>query len=198
MFTKPAILLASSSPRRSDILKQFGYTVDSVEHSFNEDSLLIDDFPSPRDYVKEIAKQKAYSVSYHNNTVLLAADTIVVCDHSILGKPKNYQQASCYLSMLQGKAHYVISAFCLRLPFKDRPIIRSSLSTVIFNCLTSHQIDDYINTHKPFDKAGAYGIQECPPYFISSYSGSIYTIMGLPIYILNQTIKDSHQVFVSL
>tara|TARA_Y100001970_G_scaffold104078_2_gene130411 strand:- start:15001 stop:15579 length:579 start_codon:yes stop_codon:yes gene_type:complete len=186
------IYLASSSPRRVSILKQFGYDVRITQHHFDETSLSPHDFNSYRLYVKEIAKQKALSANHQSKDFLLAADTIVVFNKHIFGKPTNFQEAVSYLSCLQGNIHSVISAFCLILPQSKHIILKSSLSYVRFNPLSTSQIESYIKTYKPFDKAGAYGIQECPSYFIDSYTGSIYTIIGLPIYLLNKTIKDSH------
>ena len=127
----------------------------------------------------------------------MAADTIVVVNNQCLGKPKNKKQARAYLSLLQGNTHSVLSAFCLF--YKHiQPIVRSSLCHVTLNPLNNTQIETYITTSHPYDKAGGYGIQDCPKSFINHYSGSIYTIMGLPIYQLNQTIKDSQQVLHSL
>ena len=192
------LYLASNSSRRRDILKKFNYNITIINHNFNESSLDLQSFKTPRHFVKEIAKQKALSVNNHHNQTILAADTIVVLNQQLYSKPCNYYEALSHLSSLQGNTHDVISAFCLLKPFRKKIILKSSQAKVTFNPLSKRQIEDYIKTFKPFDKAGSYGIQECPAHFIKSYSGSIYTIMGLPIYLLNQTIKDSHQVFVSL
>ncbi|MBI60370.1 septum formation protein Maf [bacterium] len=197
MLIKPKLLLASSSPRRRDILKQFGYTFSCIQHSFDETSLCFADFSSARSYVKELAKQKALSILNTSDDIVLTADTIVIFNNQCLGKPKNKAEASAYLSLLQGNTHSVISAFCLF--YKHiKPIVRSALCNVTFNPLNDTQIETYITTKNPYDKAGGYGIQDCPNSFINHYSGSIYTIMGLPIYQLNQTIKDSQQVLHSL
>tara|TARA_B100000131_G_scaffold321489_1_gene372331 strand:+ start:2216 stop:2794 length:579 start_codon:yes stop_codon:yes gene_type:complete len=186
------LLLASNSPRRAQILKKFGYTFTVTSHHFDEDSLDPNDFLSPRNYVRFLAKSKAHSIKRSSYNLILSADTIVVFNNIIFNKPTNRDQAFSFLSQLQGSTHQVISAFCLYDRLHCRTTIRSALSNVTFNTLTDSQLYNYIDTYQPFDKAGAYGIQECPSYFIASYTGSIYTIMGLPIYLLNKTIKDSH------
>ena len=198
MKKKPCLLLASNSPRRAQILNNFGYKFTVSPHHFDEDSIDPNNFLSPRNYVRFLAKSKAHSIKRSSHNLILSADTIVVFNNIIFNKPSNRDQAFFFLSQLQGSTHEVISAFCLYDRHHCRTTVRSALSYVTFNSLTSSQLYDYIDTYKPFDKAGAYGIQECPTHFIKSYSGSIYTIIGLPIYLLNQTIKDSHQVLVSL
>jgi len=195
LLKKPPLLLASASPRRKEILEKFNYSFDICSHSFDEETLNFKSFKSPQRFVKELAKQKALSVNNTRKTIILAADTIVVLKNQLFGKPLDSQMAFNYLSQLQGTTHSVISAFCLLNTSNGSMILRSETSKVTFNCLTNDQINSYINNFNPYDKAGGYGIQDCPDNFINNYTGSLFNIMGLPIYLLNRVIKDSHQVW---
>ena len=107
------LYLASQSPRRAHILKKYHYKFNIISHHFNESSLHIEDFSTPRHFVKELAKQKALSVKKYASNWVLAADTIVVKDNKIYGKPNDYDQAFKFLTCLQNTYHHVISAFCL-------------------------------------------------------------------------------------
>ncbi len=120
---------------------------------------------------------------FHPNSLIIAADTIVCVNDTIYGKPKNYHEAFNTLSALSGKEHTVITGICIKTA--KNLILDSETSYVYFNQLSNDDIAYYINNYKPFDKAGAYGIQEWIGYTsIAKINGCFYNIMGLPTALL--------------
>ncbi|MDC0036627.1 Maf family protein [bacterium] len=194
----PLLYLASNSPRRSSILTKFGLDHRIILHSFDENSLIFEQSPSSRAFVRELSKQKALSINTPYSSWILTADTCVVFQDRLLGKPSSLNEACHFLDTLQGHTHVVLTAFCLYHQQQQRLIQHVRSSQVTFNSLTRTQIEHYVYSKKPLDKAGAYGIQECPLFFIKKYTGSKYTIIGLPIYTVLAAIKriqsDSHSL----
>ena len=204
------LVLASNSPRRQQILKQVGIKFIVDPAAIDEDLTL--DLP-PRKLVEYLSKQKALEVAKrHKNKIILAADTIVVCNNEIIGKPKNKADAKRILKLLSGKVHQVITGYTIIKPktneispslrsiemteSKDvistlsevegersqfQIITNSVISKVYFKTLTDQEIDDYIATGEPMDKAGAYGIQGRGALLIKKISGDYFNIVGLPI-----------------
>jgi septum formation protein len=174
----PQIVLASASPRRSELLHQIG-----ILHFIN--AVDIDETPwaheSPVAYVERIAAEKsaACRVQLDDDLPVLAADTAVVCDGQILGKPENRQHAVQMLTLLSGRSHRVYSAVSLR---GDHHWQALSVSEVCFRTLTEDEITAYWRTGEPCDKAGAYAIQGLASIFIESISGSFSGVMGLPLF----------------
>lgn len=179
MFDHKKIILASKSPRRQMILTEAGidFTVKPVE-------ILEDHFVNlPIDEVAQhIAEQKAKQFPYlKENEIVIAADTTVIINDTILGKPKDAEEAKQMLSSLSGKSHHVTTGVCV----KDRHQVDSFSDTTMvhFKTLTDKEIDYYIKNFEPFDKAGAYGIQEWIGMIgVSRIEGSYFTVMGLPIH----------------
>ncbi len=172
------LLLASQSPRRKQLLEQMGFKVEVVNVQAEE---IFD--PALADYAiaEHLAsiKNQAYALSIPDKAVLLTADTLVFADGKPLGKPHDTAQAIRYLNQLKGKTHKVITACCLR-SNKDKKIFHQT-ATVGFRNLTDEEIIHYVECYKPFDKAGAYGIQEWIGLIgIERIEGDYYTIMGLP------------------
>jgi len=136
----------------------------------------------PGEQVPEhLAKKKADAVSHLvNDAIVIAADTVVLLDHHILGKPKDAQHAKTILGQLSGRMHKVVTGVCIRKAHKE--ISFSTTTEVYFRPLTDAQIDHYVSHYKPFDKAGAYAIQEWIGVTgIEKINGDYYNVMGLPI-----------------
>ncbi len=175
----PEIILASQSPRRSQLLN-WAEVPHEVIASDSDES-----FPaglSATASVMHIAIGKAEAVlkSHPTNKPVLAADTMVICDGVILGKPKNEVQAIRMLTILSGKKHEVITGVCIY--YEDEKFMFADTTLVEFNVLTPSQIAFYVHKYKPYDKAGAYGIQEWIGVVgIKSIQGDFYNVMGLPI-----------------
>lgn len=173
------IILASQSPRRKQLLEwaeiQFEVQVSNTDESY-PDTLSVDEV------AVHIAKQKALAiVTIHGNEMpVLAADTIVVCEGEIIGKPKYKEDAIRIIKKLSGKSHDVITGVYI---CKDEKTVAFSDKTeVSFYELTQEQIEFYIDKYKPYDKAGAYAIQEWIGVVgIQSIKGDFYNVMGLPV-----------------
>jgi len=173
------IILASQSPRRKQILEWAEIDFEMIAPETDES------FPAHLNFEEaaiHIAYNKVTAVSATANITIpiLAADTIVVCNDQIIGKPKNKEDAVSILQMLSGNMHKVITGVCIY--FNDQVITFSDITTVEFNTLALEQIEYYINKYKPYDKAGAYAIQEWIGVIgIKSIDGDFYNVMGLPI-----------------
>ena len=174
---KRPLLLASNSPRRKQLLNDLGYDFAIAVRPTDEV------FPEtlPAEGVAEfLARQKVSEfLPDCEENLILCADTVVVVDNQVLNKPANKEEAAVMLRLLSGKSHRVITGIALL----DRTEIHSLSDTAVvhFKGLTDQEIDFYIGNFKPFDKAGAYGIQEWIGMIgIEKIEGSYYTIMGLP------------------
>lgn len=172
------IILASQSPRRQELLKEivpsFGIEISHIDESTSLN------LPPPY-AVRDIAFRKGEVIaSKHPEDVVISADTIVVLDNQIIGKPKDEQDAKRILHLLSGKLHTVITAFCI---FHDGTSMERTVhSTVIMNDLSEELINEYVATKSPLDKAGAYGVQDNKKFhLIKSVNGSITNVMGFPV-----------------
>ncbi len=177
-FNQYEIILASQSPRRQQLLTgmglQFKIMVSNVEEIYPEE-MLISDIPV---YLAEI-KANAFANELKENTLLIAADTIVAIGNKVLGKPKDTADAFDILQQISGRMHQVITGVCLKSALKQKSF--SATSNVYFRHLSNEEIDYYITNYKPFDKAGAYGVQEWIGYVgIERIEGSYFNVMGLP------------------
>jgi septum formation protein len=174
------LILCSASARRNELLKgiDIPFEID-VLNNFDES------YPpsTPTQLIPEaIAKGKSHSFhrELHDDEILITADTLVVCEDKILGKPKGRDEAITMLNLLSGKNHQVITGVCIRSNKKEKSF--SSSSFVTFRILNRDEIEYYVDNYQPYDKAGAYGIQEWIGFIgITSIKGSFYNIMGLPI-----------------
>ncbi|WP_416441430.1 Maf family nucleotide pyrophosphatase [Leeuwenhoekiella sp. A16] len=183
------IILASQSPRRKELLSSlevpFEVRVKPVDESYP------DDLNNPKEIAEYIANSKAevFRQDIQENEIIITGDTIVWKDKIALGKPKNASEASKMLHLLTGNSHEVVSSLCLLTP--SQTILASDIATVHFKDLSLDEIDHYINTYKPFDKAGAYGIQEWIGHIgITKLDGSYNTVMGLPTHLLYQMLMQ--------
>lgn len=178
------IILASQSPRRKQLLEwaeiEFEVIVPDTDESYPEN------MPT-REIAIHIARNKARTVKeeYAGPLPILAADTIVVCDSDIIGKPIDKPDAISILSKLSGRDHQVITGVCML--HGDREISFSDVTDVTFNALSPEQIEFYVDKYRPYDKAGAYAIQEWIGVIgIKSVRGDFYNVMGLPV---NRVVK---------
>lgn len=173
------IILASTSPRRKDILSKMGINFDIISPDFDE-SLINKTFSYEK--IEKIAENKCESVSnkIKESAIIISADTVVIYDNKVMGKPKDYNEAFEMLSILNGKTHKVVTAICIIDKESEKKLIKSETSEVSFNEITENDIKGYIENYKPFDKAGSYGIQELPENFIKNIKGEYDNIVGLP------------------
>ncbi|MBE9541818.1 MAG: septum formation inhibitor Maf [Proteobacteria bacterium] len=176
---KPRLILASSSPRRSYLLDQAGLTFTVIPSSFDENTIS----PStPEIYVKALAEAKAADVSKaYPESWVIGADTIVVIDGKILGKPDSKEQARTMLKRLSGKTHQVHTGYCICCRDRERSFSDTVKTDVLFKNLADNEIEWYINTSEPFDKAGAYAIQGLGTFIVKSIKGSYTNVVGLPV-----------------
>lgn len=172
------IILASQSPRRKQLLEQ-------AEITFVVQVADIDETPPtnlPCSQVPEyLAKKKAAVIAaQHTDAIIIAADTVVILNEKILGKPTDANDAVAILTQLSGNVHYVVSGVCIKTPQQE--ISFSSTTEVHFKALSQQQIQHYVNQYKPYDKAGAYAIQEWIGMVgIEKIVGDYYNVVGLPI-----------------
>ncbi|MGV3704152.1 MAG: Maf family nucleotide pyrophosphatase [Arcticibacter sp.] len=183
----PPVILASKSPRRQELLKQmdidFRVVLKDVDESYPEDL-------QPRDVAVYIARKKAeaFDDSLQDDEIVVTADTIVTIDNLILGKPENEEDALRMLSLLSGRTHEVITGVAFLYKHEIHAFYEST--TVYFKEMTEAEMLFYIRNYKPFDKAGAYGIQEWIGHTaIEKIEGSYNNVVGLPTFRLSQELR---------
>ena len=174
------IILASNSPRRRELLAGL-----DLEFEVKVIKGIDESYPNtlpPTEVAQYIAAKKAdaYLTTITDNDLVITADTVVIVDDEILGKPHDETQAKAMLRRISGRSHLVVTGVCLVTKDKRREF---SVSTdVTFRCLTESEIDYYVSHYRPFDKAGAYGIQEWIGYVgVTALNGSYFNVMGLPV-----------------
>ena len=183
------IILASASPRRKELLA--GLCVDFEVDTRNNFEEVID--PSiPHEEIPEVlsvGKSNGFHRPLENNEILITSDTLVLCEGKVMGKPSSRKDAYEMLKMLSGQDHKVITAVSIR--DHKRIVTFSDTAIVSFKSLTDNEIYFYIDNFKPFDKAGAYGIQEWIGYIgIERIEGSYFTIMGFPVHLVYKHLQD--------
>ncbi|MGB5529279.1 MAG: Maf family protein [Ignavibacteriaceae bacterium] len=178
--TEIPIYLASKSPRRRKLLKQLGIKFKSFSVNTIEDVL---DGEHPVDCVKRIAREKMTRAQLKvNNSVIITADTIVVLDRRVIGKPKNKKDAARILSLLSGRVHTVYTGFSVLNQKTNKSILDFEKTKVEFRKLTKDEIRDYVDGGSPMDKAGAYGIQDdFGAVFVKQINGCYYNVVGIPL-----------------
>lgn len=180
MKTDYQLILASASPRRKELLAGLNIPfevrlIDGIDETYPPE-LPIDEVPL---YISQ-KKAAAYKANISPHTIVLTADTVVVCNEQILGKPIDEADARRMLQMLSGKTHRVITGVTFLVEGNSKSF--SVATDVSFKSLSAAEIDYYIRTFKPFDKAGAYGIQEWIGYIgVTAINGSYFNVMGLPV-----------------
>ena len=174
------LILASQSPRRRQLLSDAGIEFELAERFECEESFA-EDMPaaSVAEYLSRL-KSEAYPVALTGGDILLTADTVVIAANRVLGKPVNRDEAIAMIGMLSGCEHEVITGVTLRSATCTKSF--SAVSKVRFRTLDEEEIAYYVDTYRPYDKAGAYGIQEWIGYVgIEGIEGSFYNVMGLPV-----------------
>lgn len=179
------LVLASNSPRRQELIKLLDMKYIVVSPNVEE----VNDLSlSHEELVMDLAFQKALAVfKSHKEDVVLGFDTLVIIDDLILGKPKSEEEAKHFLQILSGKTHKVLTGCAIIKKGYSKSFFTQSLVT--FWDLTEAEIDQYISTKEPLDKAGAYGIQDHAARFVKSINGDYFTIVGFPISKLYQELK---------
>jgi septum formation protein len=181
------IILASNSPRRKDLLRQIGIIFTSNPTDIDERVLPGE---KPEVYVQRVALDKALIAAKRAKAgIVIAADTIVVLDDTILGKPTDDQDAVRMLTMLSGGMHRVISGVVVMDAVTGRTLTRTSITQVWFRVLSDDEIRSYVATGEPRDKAGAYGIQEKGSLFVDRVEGCYFNVVGLPVSLLGEMLK---------
>ncbi|HVA62157.1 MAG TPA: Maf family protein [Terriglobales bacterium] len=176
MIAPPRLVLASASPRRRELLEGAGFAVEVRPAA-------VDETPLPgeaaADYVLRLARAKARAVEASG--LVLGADTVVVVDGDLLGKPADDAEAGAMLARLAGREHQVLTGVCLRDPARGREAAQVETTRVWFAPLSPQEIADYVASGEPRDKAGAYAIQGRAARFIPRIEGSYANVVGLPI-----------------
>ena len=182
------LILASKSPRRRQLLRDAGFEF-TLADSFEVEEIYPETLAAEEvaEFLSNL-KADAYPVALKGNDVLITSDTVVVADGEVMGKPADYDDAFRMLRKLSGCMHKVITAVCIRTV--SQKLSFSDECDVFFDELSDEEIDFYLRHYKPYDKAGAYGIQEWIGYIgISRIEGSFFTVMGFPIHRVYQELK---------
>lgn len=176
-----SVVLASQSPRRTELLKNLGLTFQTFSPEIDEEDHNL--HHSPAELVCTLSVRKAEKArDRFQHHLIIASDTTVVSEGKILNKPGSQQEAALMLNSLSGKTHSVLTGFAVLLPGNDEPFTGFSETRVTFSSLSHNEIEAYVVTGSPLDKAGAYGIQDgMVSAFISGIDGDFYTVMGFPV-----------------
>ena len=178
------LILASNSPRRKELLEMLGY--DFIVRASDCDETT--EIKNPNELVKELSLRKALSVTHNENDVIIGSDTVVAINNKILGKPKDKKDAENMLKLLSGNSHTVYTGVTV---IKGDLIITECIDCdVYFKPLSQKEIDVYIATGEPMDKAGAYAIQGKGSAFIEKINGDYFTVVGLPCCYLNGVLNS--------
>ena len=188
-MNKMDIILASASPRRKTILSQIGIQFTIMKSNTLEDFSL--NLP-PEAFCEHWAREKAKDIAKnHPNSLIIGADTIVVLDKRILGKPQNREQSISMLKSLSGRTHEVLTGVSFIHLDSNYDITFNESTLVSFNTLNNHDIYNYIDIYKPYDKAGSYGIQDRFSIHINKITGCYYNVMGFPISTFHRKLKSA-------
>lgn len=190
------VILGSKSPRRQELIKGLGFDVEirtkEVDEIFPEDL----NVQHVAEYLAQL-KSQPLREGLNSNELLITSDTVVLRGSEILGKPRDRSEAIAMISSLSGKRHEVITGVCML--DNNKEVRFSNTTEVYFEALELDEITYYVDQYKPYDKAGAYGIQEWIGYIgIQRINGCYYNVMGLPLNEVYQTIKKEFPRFISL
>jgi septum formation protein len=185
------LVLASASPRRQELLRNAGITFEVQPADIPED-------PQPgesaKDYTERLAREKALAVAnQRRHDVVLGADTVVVVDSQLLGKPSDPADAARMLRMLSGRKHQVITGVCLVV--SGQPSVASETTLVTVSEITDKEIADYVSSGEPMDKAGAYAIQGIASRWIPRIEGDYSNVVGLPVALVFRMLREISSEF---
>ena len=183
------LVLASASPRRSELLRNAGI-------SFQVEPAHVPEVPLPQEtplaYAQRLAREKALVVfARHPNGVVLGADTVVVVDNHLLEKPSDAQDAARMLRLLSGRSHQVITGVCVVARGFERT--EAEITEVSFSPLSDEEIAGYVRTGEPMDKAGAYGIQGIASRWVKGIEGCYFNVVGLPVQRVYRLLRAAEQ-----
>ncbi len=179
------IILASQSPRRRELMEKFHIPF-SVQVADIDETM--DAGKPPYDEVARVSRRKAEAIPHGYEDVVIAADTIVVCDGKVLGKPESEEDAFRMLAMLSGRDHQVMTGFTVL--YRDKVKVCTEVTDLHFRDLSEKEIWNYIRTGEPMDKAGAYGIQGGGALFAEKIAGDYFNVVGLPVCKLGQVLAE--------
>ena len=182
------IILASASPRRKVLLEKIGLIFEVEPSNYEEDMPLR---LEPHEFARKISLEKAKIVaSKHKNSIVIAADTFIVFGGQILGKPHTEKDAREMLEAISGKYHSVITGFSIIDTGKNKTLSKSVETKVYIRKLTLAEIDAYVKSREPLDKAGAYAIQGLGSVFVEKIDGDYYNVVGFPLSALTEALKE--------
>lgn len=179
------LILASQSPRRKALMELFPMPVQIRVADIDES---MDPAKPPFEEVARVSLAKARAILREETDVVVAADTIVVCQGQVLGKPADPEQAKQMLRLLSGRSHQVMTGLCVLQGARERVV--TEVTDVCFRVLTEQEIERYVRSGEPMDKAGAYGIQGRGALFVQKIVGDYYNVMGLPVCRLGQILRE--------
>ena len=180
-----SLILASASPRRKELLSLFRVPFEIRVADIDE---TMDPTKAPFDEVARVSRLKALAVPRQDGDTVIAADTIVVCEGKVLGKPHDTQEASRMLHLLSGRDHQVMTG--VTVVSGEKTVTFTEVTDLHFRDLTDEEIDAYIATGEPMDKAGSYGIQGGAALFCQRLVGDYYNVMGLPVCRLGEVLRE--------
>ncbi len=190
------IILASTSPRRIEILKQSNLRFNIVAPSYEEDMTLSLD---PFELAKELSLGKSLAVARENpDAIVIGADTFIAYNGKLLGKPHTKERATEMLEMLSGSTHSVLTGFAVVCLEENKTIQVVEEAEIVFRTITSLEIEEYVSTGEPLDRAGAYAIQGGAAKFVESTKGDYFGILGLPLEKLVQVLREEFDVSVAV
>ena len=176
---EPQIILASKSPRRRYLLEQAGLKFSVIPSSIDEAKTPL---CSPDTYVRILSEAKADDISKkYPEKWVIGADTIVLKNNDILGKPRSRDEARTMLKQLSGQVHQVLTGYAVCCKAKNKMFSETIKTDVLFKNLTHDEIEWYVHTKEPFDKAGSYAIQGLGTFLVKSINGSYTNVVGLPV-----------------
>ncbi len=180
-------ILASASPRRKQLLEQIGLSPVVIPAQIPEPPYTTGE---PEKYARDLADAKCSAIaSRHPGDIVLGADTIVVAGDQVLGKPETPDEARQMLHLLSNRWHRVTTAYSLICQTHERRVVNAESTRVHFRDLDAEDVENYIQTGDPFDKAGAYGIQDGSALFVDRIEGDFYTVVGFPLSRFAQDLK---------
>ena len=188
------IILASSSPRREEILKKYNFAFKIIKQDIEE---IISKEDTPEQLVMSLSFRKAYSIAEkHPESIVIGADTVVVYEGEILSKPKDPEEAFKMISLLSGKTHEVITGVSIINEATNTKIVDFEKTKVKFRELDENFINTYIETKEPFDKAGSYGIQGIGALLVEKIDGCYLNVVGMPLVKLDKLLNKYFDISI--